>query len=461
MKKLFLALFLVLPLVTQGAVTLTNVPVSGLPLLSESDLDVAHSYLYIISTNPSNPTVYVSYQTLSRDLLSKVLGGSPDTPGETWYVTNIYVTNFFISTNITVTSNTVTIINTTNLIDNSVTWITNTIVNYNIVTNTYTNVYATYQTVTNVYKNSTIHYTNNTWITINGTNVVTINPTDGYLPYRSGTNSFGDSPILRIDDTTVGVEELDANAVVVTNLATGGVVISDTDGLVTNLFHGTGALTNDGAGNLGWYDYQTLISSSLPAVTNYFLEALSGNLTVETNVATTNVTWRVDVAGLLTNWAKLDTNIATPQAVTNYFLDVGSNMTVSTNVSGTNVTWTVRVNDPLYVTNNIGALLSAGDATFVDMLKASQTNEVSAAVTLAHATNGVTATELTHVCWLYNGSGSDQTLTINANWRTNVNSAVPPALTNNTLTAVYLKSLGATDTAAKQTNCLVSFEFYK
>ena len=112
-------------------------------------------------------------------------------------------------------------------------------------------------------------------------------------------------------------------------------------------------------------------------------------------------------------------------------------------------------------TGNLGPLLSVGDVTFVDVTKASQTNSVSGALAFAHATNGVHGTELTHVSWLFNGSGSDQTLTIPSGWRTNVYSAVPPALTNSTITRMVLTCIGPTADATSQTNVYVAFEYYK
>jgi hypothetical protein len=113
------------------------------------------------------------------------------------------------------------------------------------------------------------------------------------------------------------------------------------------------------------------------------------------------------------------------------------------------------------VTNNIGALLSVGDTTFVDLSKASQTNSVTGALTFAHATNGVHGLEKTHARWFFVPSGGPHTLTLPALWRTNVYSSVPPALTNGTITVMYVKSGGPTDTAARQTNSYVSFEYYK
>jgi hypothetical protein len=108
-----------------------------------------------------------------------------------------------------------------------------------------------------------------------------------------------------------------------------------------------------------------------------------------------------------------------------------------------------------------GAPLSVGDTTFVDVQRASQTNAVSGALTFAHATNGVHGLDFTHVRYFFVGSGGPHTLTIPSGWRTNVYSAVPPALTNGTISVMYLKCGGPTASAAAQTNCYVSFEYYK
>lgn len=121
----------------------------------------------------------------------------------------------------------------------------------------------------------------------------------------------------------------------------------------------------------------------------------------------------------------------------------------------------VFTNAPVYIHKNIGAFLNVGDTAFVDLSRASQTNVVSGAMTFAHATNGVDGFDLTHVRWLFNNSGSDQTLTIPAGWKTNVYSAVPPALTNATITVMYVKCGGPTSSSTLQTNCYVSFEYYK
>ncbi len=106
-------------------------------------------------------------------------------------------------------------------------------------------------------------------------------------------------------------------------------------------------------------------------------------------------------------------------------------------------------------------LLSVGDTSFVNLKIKSQTNSLSGAFTIAHATNGVTGEEWSHVRWLLNGSGSDQTLTFPSLWRTNVNRPVPPKSTNGTITKVTVTSIGPTSSSALQTNCVVDFDYYK
>lgn len=102
------------------------------------------------------------------------------------HVNRANTTNSFTNSVITYTNTTIIQNFTTNIFDNS------TIINTNtVITNSY---------VTNFFDNSVIIITN-TQITINGSNVSTINPTDGYLPYRTGTNSFGDSSLRQTAPT--------------------------------------------------------------------------------------------------------------------------------------------------------------------------------------------------------------------------------------------------------------------
>lgn len=111
--------------------------------------------------------------------------------------------------------------------------------------------------------------------------------------------------------------------------------------------------------------------------------------------------------------------------------------------------------------------LTVGATTYIDANYRSQTNQVAGALTFSYCTNGVHGVDSTTVRWLFNSSGSDQTLTfpiiaagVNG-WRTNVYSAVPPAITNGTIMKVILDVGGPTDTLARQTNCYVKFEYYQ
>lgn len=90
-----------------------------------------------------------------------------------------------------------------------------------------------------------------------GTNLASINPTIGRVPYKGSATALADTAIEYVDANTVSVPEMDLGSMVVTNLTNGGPVVSYTSGVVTNIPHGSGALTNDGAGNLGYYDYST------------------------------------------------------------------------------------------------------------------------------------------------------------------------------------------------------------
>lgn len=117
------------------------------------------------------------------------------------------------------------------------------------------------------------------------------------------------------------------------------------------------------------------------------------------------------------------------------------------------------------MTNNIASWNGTTAGNYIDVstnAPATITNLVSGSVTYAHATNGVAGQSTTVKVVMPNGSG-DQTLTINANWRTNVFSPVPTTLTNDTITVMYLEYWAFQDTAtsAKQTNCGVSFSYFK
>ena len=118
---------------------------------------------------------------------------------------------------------------------------TNVIINGDVI---YTNTTISYFVTTNFYDQSTIIITNstvtitNSTVTINGTNVATINPTIGRIPFKFSDFQFGDSALYHIDTNTVGTTDLETGIVGVSNLVSGGFVISVDSGL------GYGYLTN-------------------------------------------------------------------------------------------------------------------------------------------------------------------------------------------------------------------------
>lgn len=89
---------------------------------------------------------------------------------------------------------------------------------------------------TNIYNQSFNYITNsyfvvsNSVVTINGTNVATINPTITFIPVKVNDTNFGDSPIQVTSSNTVFAPVVDAQVVGVSNLLT-GVVYSIDSGL--------------------------------------------------------------------------------------------------------------------------------------------------------------------------------------------------------------------------------------
>lgn len=115
------------------------------------------------------------------------------------------------------------------------------------------------------------------------------------------------------------------------------------------------------------------------------------------------------------------------------------------------------------VTNNIGIKASTAAITFLDAKAQGERDiEVTDNIVLAHATNGVAGETWVTVVNFSNYCGANKNLTIPTGWRTNMLSAVPPALTNGTVTTMYVAVKGATGDAASQTNAIVrGFEYYK
>jgi hypothetical protein len=116
------------------------------------------------------------------------------------------------------------------------------------------------------------------------------------------------------------------------------------------------------------------------------------------------------------------------------------------------------------LTNNILYLESAGNTNVVNMSPSAAsivTNIITENLAFAHATNGSGAGMTVKLQKFMVPSGGPYTLTIPAAWRTNVYSAVPPSLTNGTVTWMRLACDGPTDTSANQTNIYVSFAYFK
>lgn len=187
----------------------------------------------------------------------KILSNTANTTNNFTNVVINYINSTIINTNTIITNVNSTIVNTNTTIINQGDTIINTNVTqtFSFTTNIIDNSLTIFTNVLEITTNSITIYTNtyvtNATIFINGTNVAAINPTIGRLPYKSGTNTFDDSSMYFIDTNTTGTATLE-----VTDLANGGVVVSLLTGVVTNIVNGTGALTNDGAGNLGWSTIQ-------------------------------------------------------------------------------------------------------------------------------------------------------------------------------------------------------------
>jgi hypothetical protein len=109
---------------------------------------------------------------------------------------------------------------------------------------------------------------------------------------------------------------------------------------------------------------------------------------------------------------------------------------------------------------NVGATLTTGDTTFVDMQKASQTNSLSGALTFAHATNGLDTVEFTHVRTLFNGSGGNLTVSFPSGWLKGSGAGSSITVTNNKVCKVYVNSTGPTSSSTTQTNVTVTVSFF-
>lgn len=112
------------------------------------------------------------------------------------------------------------------------------------------------------------------------------------------------------------------------------------------------------------------------------------------------------------------------------------------------------------VNGNLGAIITSGNTNVLNLNLATTTIVVTNAITFAHATNGVASVHKSQVCWFTAGGAGPFTLTLPA-WRTNLLSAVPAAITNGVVTKMVVESIGTCANAATQTNCYVSFEYFK
>jgi hypothetical protein len=433
------------------------------------------------------------------------------------------------------------------------------VMNGSLVTNVYNNMTITNLTIA---KGGRLVMETNTYITINGTNVAVVNPTDYRFPYRISTNVFGDgqwqyrpsntntlgfnSGDLFLTHSTGGGLGIGKNALAgattpglsvaigeeAAQAASGGALgefiaigwqalESSASNYGGEVAIGARALRDktSGIGNtaLGWNVFENADSLSDSTGIGYsaggalasgfentlmgsysLYAASSGNYITLYGFATGRFMTTPDAASGFGAYALYLTTTGQKQTAFGYragytnttgdgglFIGYEANpasgalinvAAIGTHASVTNNNGFVlgnSTNDYYFpgasyrfdgdgtIVKNTGALLSVGDTTYVDLSKASQTNSVTGAITFAHATNGVHGLELTHARWFFTPSGGPHTLTIPATWRTNVYSAVPPALTNGTITVMYLKSGGGTADAASQTNCYVSFEYYK
>jgi hypothetical protein len=192
-------------------------------------------------------------------------------------------------------------------------------------------------------------------IIINGTNAPQGNGTPPYLPVWATTNVLGDSPVYQIDTNKVGVDEVWANSLLVTNLQTGGVVLSTpSSGYATNLLRGVGFVHDDGT-NITLQDV-----SATTVITNLFVTNLIvlNFITVGgTNVAVVNPTDLYLPVRASTN-AFADSPLHIPSAgSTNLIVDGQIFFTAGNSVSNS----LVREDDTLIYTNDsISATVGPG-----------------------------------------------------------------------------------------------------
>lgn len=157
----------------------------------------------------------------------------------------------------------------------------------------------------------------------------------------------------------------------------------------------------------------------------------------------------------------------------NYVTNIYKNSTIYyTNTTlivngNTNAWWNLRDDGTITpadgknvtITNNIGAILQTPATNYVDRTIASALLVVSANIALAHGTNGVAGQEWTSVWTLQSDNAGDHTFALPTG-------ALNPdgasfTLTNAGVVKVYFNFVGATDTAAKQTNLITQIKYVK
>lgn len=221
---------------------------------------------------------------------------------------------------------------------------------------------------------------------------------------------------------------------------------------VTNVTYNYSYVTNYYTNVYQQFDYTTNIYTNVYQtfnnVTNYFT-----NIYQEFSY-TTNVYTNV---------------YQTFESVTNF---IDNSVTIITNsttiINGeTNAWWNLRADGTItpaegrsvVITNNLGAILQTPATNYVDRTMGSALLLVTANIAIAHGTNGVASEEWTSVWTLQSDNAGDHTFTLPTG-ALNADGA-SFTLTNGAVAKIYWNFVGATDTAAKQTNLLTSFKFFK
>lgn len=235
---------------------------------------------------------------------------------------------------------------------------------------------------------------------------------------------------------------------------------SPTDGHVLTYNSSLGKWTNAAAAGAGSY-----VALNNGVATNLYLYGITTNTAEKLIGATASRAVILDADKFLTNSAVTSTELGYVSGVTSgiqaqfNLLSLATNAIQNSSGLGTNATFYGLTT--IASTSGVSVNVAAAPSTnVVDLSVSSATNILNDALTILHATNGVTASERTHVRWFWT-DGTTRALTIPSGWKTNVNSAVPASITNGTITRMFVTSIGDTSTSANQTNVFVSFEFYK